>query len=114
MAAKTIRVQLDDRKLQEIIRATEGGVKRRVIADGVSYGIHNEFGTSKMPAHPFLVPAFERGVQGLDKALGQAVERGANLDDVMGKTAFDVQRMAQELAPVDTGALKGSLHVETE
>lgn len=85
-----------------------------MIADGVSYGIHNEFGTSKMSAQPFLIPAFEQGVRGLDKALGQAVEAGVSLDDVMSKTAFDIQRMAQELAPVDTGALKGSLHVEEE
>lgn len=114
MAGKTIRVHLDDRKLQEIIRATSGGVKRRVIADGVNYGVFVCLGTSRMAARPFLVPAFERGVQGLDKAIGQAVERGVSLDDVIGKTAFDIQRMAQENAPVATGALKNSLHVETE
>lgn len=30
-----------------------------VVQDGVEYGVHQEFGTSKMPAHPFLLPAVE-------------------------------------------------------
>jgi hypothetical protein len=29
------------------------------IQDGVEYGVHQEFGTSKMAAHPFLIPALE-------------------------------------------------------
>ena len=28
-----------------------------VVADGVDYGVHQEFGTSSMPAHPFMRPA---------------------------------------------------------
>jgi hypothetical protein len=112
--AKTIKVHLDDRKLQEIIKSTEGGVRRRVIADGVNYGIHVELGTSRMAAQPFLIPAFEQHTRGLGDTLGKAIEAGVSLDDVMGKVAFDIQAMAQELAPVDTGALKNSLHVETE
>lgn len=30
-----------------------------VVRDGVLYGIHNETGTYKMAAHPFMVPAVE-------------------------------------------------------
>lgn len=112
--AKTIKVHLDDRKLQEIIRGTSEPVRRRVIADGVNYGLFAEMGTSKMAAQPFLVPAFEQGVRGLGDTLGKAVEAGVSLDSVMSKTAFDIQRMAQENAPVLTGALKNSIHVETE
>lgn len=112
--AKTIRVHLDDAKLQDIIRATEGGVKRRIIADGVSYGIHQEFGASGRTAHPFLIPAFEQHTRSIGDVLGKAIEAGTSLDDVIGKIAFDIQGMAQELAPVKTGALKGSIHVEEE
>lgn len=112
--AKTVRVYLDDAKLQQIIKATGGGVKRRIIADGTDYGIFVELSTSKMAAQPFLVPAFEKQTQGLGRALGQAVERGVNLDNVMSKVAFDIQRMAQDLVPVDTGNLENSLHVEEE
>lgn len=114
MAAKTIKVHLDDRKLQEIIRATSGGVKRRAIADGVSHGVFVELGTSKMAARPALVPAFEANTKGLDNALGQAIERGENLDDIMGKIAFDIQGDYQANVPVLTGSLKNSIHVEEE
>ena len=31
--------------------------------DGVEYGIHQEFGTSKMAAQPFLIPAIEHWAQ---------------------------------------------------
>jgi hypothetical protein len=112
--AKTVRVILDDRKLQEIIRATAGNVKRRIIADGVEYGVFVELGTSRMAARPALVPSFETHTANLGRALGQAVERGVSLDDVMSKTAFDVQRGYQENVPVATGALKNSIHVEEE
>jgi len=114
MATKTIRVHLDDRKLQDIIRATSEPVKRRVIADGVSHGVFVEMGTSRMAARPALVPAFEQHTKGLGDALGQAVERGVRLDDVMGKVAFDIQGDWAGNVPVLTGSLKNSIHVETE
>lgn len=114
MAAKTIKVHLDDRKLQEIIRATEGGVKRRVIADGTNYGHYVELGTSRMSARPALVPAFEQHTQNIGDDLGKAVEVGASLDDVIGKIAFDIQGDYQGNVPVLTGALKNSIHVEEE
>ena len=34
----------------------------------------------------------------------------ALLDQVVRKTAFDIERAAKEAAPVDTGALKNSIH----
>src|SRR3990172_1841910 len=116
--AKTVRVILDDRKLQEIIRATAGGGRSRIIADGGEYGGFNELGTSRMSARPFLVPAFEEGTRDLGRALGQAIERGVSLDAVIGKTAFDVQagaqRNIQDKHIIDTGALFNSMHVEEE
>lgn len=112
MAVTVIRV--DTSKLDEIARATAEPTRRRIIADGVEYGVYVELGTSRMPARPCLVPAFEAHTRELARALGQAIERGVSLDDVLGKVAFDIQRDYQSNVPVDTGALKNSIHVETE
>lgn len=30
------------------------------VSDGVEYGVWQEFGTSRVPAHPFLIPAIEK------------------------------------------------------
>lgn len=109
--ADTVKIELDDRKLQEMIRATDQQVRRRVIHDGVNYGVFQEF-TSQ--GHPSLVPAFEKHTRSLPDAIGQAIERGANLDDVIGKVAFDIQRDWAGDVNVDTGAYKGSITVETE
>ena len=111
--AKTV-IQLDDRKLQEIIRGTDQRVKRRVIADGVTHGVFVELGTSRMAARPALVPAFEQHTRGLGDALGKAVEAGDSLDDVLAKVAFDIQGDWAGNVPVATGALKNSIHVEEE
>jgi hypothetical protein len=111
--AKT-RVILDDAKLQQIIRASGQPIRRRIIADGVEHGVYVELGTTRMAARPHLVPSFEDNTRNLGRALGQAVERGVSLDDVMNKTAFDIQHDYQDGVPVDTGSLKNSIHVEEE
>lgn len=36
------------------------------------------------------------------------------VSDIVSKTAYDCQEMAQNFAPVDTGYLKGSISVENE
>lgn len=33
------------------------------LSDGVEYGVYQEFGTSKMAAHPFMTPAIEKWAQ---------------------------------------------------
>lgn len=114
MASKTIRVHLDERKLQEIMRGTSEPARRRVIADGTNYGVMVELGTSKMAARPALIPAFEQHTKNIGDVLGKAVEAGSSLDDVIGKAAFDIQSDYQANVPVDTGNLKNSIHVETE
>jgi HK97 gp10 family phage protein len=48
---------------------------RWVIQDGVEYGVFQELGTSRMAAHPFLVPAFEKRVKQLADEIGKAIER---------------------------------------
>ena len=83
------------------------------IRDGVEYGVIQELGLGTR-AQPFLVPSFERNTKQLGAAIGQAIERAINLNDVFMKVALDVQFDAQQMAPVDTGALRNSLHVEVE
>lgn len=87
-----------------------------IIADGVEYGIYQEFGApaNNMGAQPFLIPAFEDATKSLPAAVGQAVERGIDINNVLKKTAFDIQGNAQKRAPVDTGALQNSIHVEVK
>ena len=34
------------------------------VQDGVEYGVFQELGTSKMPAHPHLIPAVEKHAKG--------------------------------------------------
>ena len=112
--AATVKINIDRAKLDQIMKASQRGARRRIIADGTNYGVFVCLGTSKMSARPYLVPAFERNTKDLPDALGQAVERGISLDDVIGKVAFDVQGDAQKMVAVDTGNLKNSLHVDTE
>lgn len=112
--AKT-RVTLDDRKLREIIRdVANQDTSAWVVADGVEHGLFVEMGTTKMAARPCLVPAFEKNTRNLGRALGQAVERAVPLNDVLGKTAFDIQADYQGSVPVDTGSLKNSIHTEEQ
>lgn len=140
----TTTFKLDDKKLQEIIKAVGNQkTKKYIIADGVEYGVFVEFGYhakgggggagrkarrkkgkkgkrvvakfgSHVPARPFLNPAFETVTKDLPDAIGEAVENAVNIDDVLAKAAYDVQAKAQLAVPVDTGALKNSLHVEEE
>lgn len=104
------RIVLDDRKLRQIIEnIANERVERRVIHDGVEYGIYQEL-TDR--GHPSLVPAFERVVKGLPKAIGAAIETGTGLNDLITKAAFDIQSLWAGDVNVDTGAYKNSIKVD--
>ena len=105
----SVTVTVDDRELQRLIRET-GDEVLYIVADGVNYGIHQEFGTVKMAAHPFMVPALEHVRAGFEQAFQNKLT-DKQVDMVCKKTAFDVEGIAKQLAPVDTGALKNSIHV---
>lgn len=51
---------IDTGALRDSIVAEGRGNDESVVRDGVSYGVYNEFGTYKMPARPFFVPAVEK------------------------------------------------------
>ena len=104
-----VTIVLDKLVLRALISNTGGSVER-TISDGVNYGIHQEFGTVKMGAQPFMRPALEAVRPGFAQAFQNQLT-DAQVEAVVVKTAFDVERGAKERAPVDTGALKTSIHV---
>lgn len=58
---------IDTGALLSSIAAERRGNDEAVVRDGVSYGVYNEFGTDKMAARPFFVPAVEQA--------GEVIER---------------------------------------
>jgi len=106
----TVSIRIEDAKLREMIRATKGKKPIRVVADGVEYGLYQELGTTKMDAQPFMVPAVEKVRPGFTEAF-KGDEKFMQAEQIVEKAARDVERFAKQDAPVDTGALRGSIHV---
>ena len=105
----SITVVTDTRELERLIRET-GGETSYILFDGVDYGIHQEFGTVKMAAHPFFVPAIEHVRPGFAQAFQNKLTN-KQVDQVCKKTAYDAEGIAKELAPFDTGLLRNSIGV---
>jgi len=105
-----VHVTLDVAKLEAFISAT-GAETVRYVADGVEYGQFQEMGTVRQGyAQPFMRPATEAVRAGWEAAFKN------NLTDeqvkaVVVKAAFDIEGIAKQLAPVDTAALRNSIHV---
>jgi HK97 gp10 family phage protein len=59
--------------LRASIQASPEDALTWVIAVGVAYGIYQEFGTYKMPAHPFMLPAFTRAAPRLIAELASLI-----------------------------------------
>ena len=106
-----VKIIIDDSKLATMIRETKGKKPMRIVADGVEYGLYQEMGTTRMAAHPFMRPAVEAVRIGFTKAFKEAGSNFALADQVVEKTARDIERLAKQQAPVDTGALRASIHV---
>jgi len=105
--AQIISITVDDRELRKLIDASKGPVKPKVVADGVEYGIFQE-----IKYNPFMVPAVEAVRPSFERAFVQAQAISTDAcQQVVDKIAFDVEARAKVLAPVDTGALKNSIHV---
>ena len=117
MPGPKITLTLDDSKLRKMIAETAGNIRPKVVADGVEYGIYQEYGVEngfgrgiRIPAHPFMRPAVEAVREQFNKAMRTALGTG-KAQVVVDKTAFDVEKIAKSKAPVDTGALKNSISV---
>ena len=110
MPGPKITLIVDDRKLRELIEKSSGKAPAAIVADGVEYGLFQELGSSRNVAQPFMVPAVEAVRPGYAQAMKGSITR-EQVSRVVRKAAFDVERGAKLRAPVDTGALKNSIHV---
>lgn len=50
---------VDTGDLRDSIKAEKKSDDMSIVRDGVSYGVYNEFGTDRMAARPFFVPAID-------------------------------------------------------
>jgi len=110
MAGPKVTITVDDSKLRQLIADTKGPAPVRIVADAVEYGLYQEMGTVKMAAQPFMVPAVEQVRSGFTQAFKGCITL-AQAEQVVEKTAFDVERFAKQNAAVDTGAMRNSIHV---
>ena len=105
-----VHVSLDMAKLQAFISAT-GAQTVRYVADGVEYGVHQEFGTVRQGyAQPFMRPAAEHVRAGWEAAFKNNLTDTQVIATVV-KTAFNMAGIAAQIAPKDTTALADSIHV---
>lgn len=109
MSEPTVQIVTDMRRLEQLIASCRG-TPTRLLHDGVLYGVFQEFGTYKMAAHPFIVPALEA----VAKPFREGLKQIKNLEDAdvfVDKVAHDAEAIAYAHAPVDTGALRASIRV---
>ena len=110
-----LKIVSDFTKLNQLIVEISREPAKRILHDGVEYGVYQEYGWTSpsgnpVPAQPFMSPAIE--------AIRPAFEKGwsqlANLTSAeafVEKCARDAENVAKRTAPVDTGALKNSIAV---
>jgi hypothetical protein len=107
------RVALDKAKLTHLLTHT-GAQVQRYVSDGTEYGIYQELGTERQGyAQPFMRPAVEAVRAGWEGAFaGQLTNEQVRA--VVTKVAFDIEGIAKQLAPVDTGNLHDNIGVSEE
>jgi len=105
----TVRVTTDFRILDRLIRNCKG-TPARILHDGTDYGVHQEFGTHKMAAHPFMTPAIEHVRPAYNEGLKQ-LKNLEQADAFVEKLGRDAETVAKARVAVDTGNLKSSIAV---
>lgn len=73
----------------------------------VEYAKHQEYGTSRHSAQPFMGP----GAAAAQARLGQFTSSADSTDDIARQVAEAAQSEAKSRAPVDTGQLRDSISV---
>lgn len=91
-------------RLPEII-AANSDIKPWVVANPVEHTLYNEYGTVNMAAQPMLVPAVEEARDPFLQAMGLAYTSG-QVNNIIEKTATDIQGGAATRSRVDTGQMK--------
>jgi len=64
-----VNAPVDTGALRNSITTEEVDDLNQIVGTNVEYSIYQEFGTVKMPAHPFLIPAAETVKPEFEKAL---------------------------------------------
>lgn len=107
----------DTKKLDALMRKLVGK-PTRILYDGTSYGVFQEFGYrhasgKDVPAHAFMTPALKSIRPAYEKGWGQVIEGRVSMtpDDFVEKLARDAEGIAKDRAPYLTGNLKNSIGV---
>jgi len=75
---------------------------------------HQELGTERQGyAQPFMRPAVEAVRPGWERAFENKLTDDQT-EAVVEKVARDIEGLAKDYAPVDTGALRNSIHVSED
>lgn len=112
-----IDVVVDKKELLRMLRALPETEIVRILHDGTDYGVHVHEGYvhwksgQHIGGRPFLGQAVERVRPTLKKAVGDAIEKGLDVEAVIDKVAMNALDYAKASCPWDTGNLRGSLDV---
>ena len=104
-----VTVTINMARLEQLMRKIPDKAVR-ILHDGVDYGIYQEFGTTKMAAHPFMTPAAEAVRQPFLDGL-KVLHNIEDIDTFTDKVAHDAEAIAKTYVAVDTGRLKNSITV---
>jgi hypothetical protein len=107
MAVKITDKNEDFKRMEKEVAALKGrGVKVGIMGEGkvLEYAMYNEFGTSRIPARPFMQTTFDNNKDEMDKFvdfLGQQIIDGKNTVDrvlrLLGETyQMKVQKTIRE------------------
>jgi hypothetical protein len=92
------------------------GTAKYVVGTHVEYALYLEFGSSRMPAYPFMKPAIEDVMAGADRLADQA----SDVDHLVKLIAMEIEAQAKHYAStglppgpdVQTGNLRSSIRAE--
>ena len=90
------------------IQARIDGPVTYVVGTPVEYSVYVEFGTSRMAAQPYLRPAVEQAARNIPAIFRDANSMAAGI----AQLALEIERVAKQLCPVDTGTLRSSISAE--
>lgn len=96
----------DIRRLEEMYGGDDDVVW--IVGTNVEYAAFVEFGTSKMEAQPYLLPAARR----VGRSPGRYLDNPSSTSAFVRQLALAIEREAAERAPVDTGQLQASITAE--
>lgn len=79
-----------------------------IVGTNVEYAVYQEFGTRHMQPQPYFRPATREA----EANMGQIVRGADSPANAVKAVATFIEARSKELAPVDTGRLRGSIRME--